>query len=539
MPDYPTVKNPLLSSSPSTSTSSPRRLGSGGASASLTIKGLSSASFRNFFSKSFHQLSTAGTQIRLGGTSHKRIGPSTSFTADTKKRPYLTNKVSGTVLSTSSTQVATQIGGTNFSGRSSNNNNNITNNNKNYKNGTIGGKGGSDPVVHYNGPCDTLDQLPAEKLAWVKREPVSAEGLRHPLLDCSGSIVLRKPVTRSQTFPLVQQPISVAVPKATFYLRVIQLVSQNASKPCYFRCAVQVDKCICSGGHIIAEKCGKHNIQADIDETFLFDIDQPTNAILRVFTQQKPSIFNARAHLQEETMIGKEEFRISVQPGDKVLRRITLGSAPACQLLVIYGTYVSSGAQVLLDNKSIYAGYITVYIRGRATPKWERFWASLHGTRLLLYDFEFKESRPPSYEIPLDYFVHVSHPPTDDDERQVDVGSLGLALQFTEKALNKHDLRYLEETTLFECRMYVLPDSMTASRDWEHALAYVATLLNQYRDMENARGTSISTLSYSTTSSYGLDGGSYYSGYESAFGSDADDDDDDFATNTVPSKFMW
>ena len=115
-----------------------------------------------------------------------------------------------------------------------------------------------------------------------------------------------------------------------------------------------------------------------------------------------------------------------------------------------------------------------------------------------------------------------------------------MALQFTEKALHKHDLRYLEETTLFECRMYVLPDSMTTSRDWEQALAYVATLLNQYRDMENAGGTSISTLSYSTTSSYELDGDGYYNGYESAFGSDDDDDDDDdFATNTVPSKFMW
>ena len=195
MPDYPTVKNPLLPSSPPTSTSS-RRLGSGGASTSLTIKGLSSASFRNFFSRSFHQLSTAGTQIRLGGSSHKRIGPSTSFTADTKKRPYLSKKLSGTVLSSSAattTQVAVPTGGVNFSRKSSNNNN------KNYKNGAIGGKGGSDPIVHYNGPCDTLDQLPAEKLAWIKREPVSAEGLRHPLLDCSGSIVLRKPVTRSQT----------------------------------------------------------------------------------------------------------------------------------------------------------------------------------------------------------------------------------------------------------------------------------------------------------------------------------------------------
>ena len=98
------------------------------------------------------------------------------------------------------------------------------------------------------------------------------------------------------------------------------------------------------------------------------DIDQPTNAVLRVFTQPKPSIFSSRAHLQEETCIGREDFRISVQPSEKVLRRITVGSNPSCQILVIYGTFVSSGAQILLDNKCLYAGYITVYIRGRLTP---------------------------------------------------------------------------------------------------------------------------------------------------------------------------
>ena len=148
MANYPTVKNPLLQSSPP-----PRRSTSGGPS-SVNIKGLSSASFRNFFSKSFHQLSTASSQIRLGGSSHKRIGPSSSFT-DTK----VVKKQSSAATKGAS----------------------------------------SDPLVHYNGPCDTLDQLPDEKLAWIKQEPVSAEGLRHPLLDCSGSIVLRKPVTRSQT----------------------------------------------------------------------------------------------------------------------------------------------------------------------------------------------------------------------------------------------------------------------------------------------------------------------------------------------------
>ena len=73
----------------------------------------------------------------------------------------------------------------------------------------------------------------------------------------------------------------------------------------------------------------------------------------------------------------------------------------------------------------------------------------------------------------------------DDDERQVDVGPLGLALQFIERALSKRDLRRLEETPHFECRMYVLPDTMEESRDWEAAFAYVASLLDQYRNMDH------------------------------------------------------
>ena len=150
---------------------------------------------------------------------------------------------------------------------------------------------------------------------------------------------------------------------------------------------------------------------------------------------------------------------------------------------------------------------------------------------MLLFDFEFKDSRPPLHEIPLDYFVHVSHPPTDDDERQVDVGSLGLALQFTERALNMQDLRYLEETTCFECRMYVLPDSMVTSRDWEQAFAYVAGILNQYRDMNDG---SMSSLSYASGSDMDLDEGELYSDYDSD-----EESEEDFYTNTVPSKFMW
>lgn len=51
----------------------------------------------------------------------------------------------------------------------------------------------SEPLVHYNGPLETLDQLPQEKLAWITKETSDDKELRHPLLDYPKSIVFRKP----------------------------------------------------------------------------------------------------------------------------------------------------------------------------------------------------------------------------------------------------------------------------------------------------------------------------------------------------------
>ncbi|KAI8647450.1 hypothetical protein BD408DRAFT_143969 [Parasitella parasitica] len=55
----------------------------------------------------------------------------------------------------------------------------------------------SEPYVHYNGPFETLDQLPKEKLDWITQETNSGKELRHPLLDYPRSIVLRKPHCKS------------------------------------------------------------------------------------------------------------------------------------------------------------------------------------------------------------------------------------------------------------------------------------------------------------------------------------------------------
>lgn len=91
--------------------------------------------------------------------------------------------------------------------------------------------------------------------------------------------------------------------------------------------------------------------------------------MLKVFTQPRTArIIRGFTRHQEETCIGKEEFVVPVQSCEKQLRRISLPGTPECQALVIYGTYVSSSAQVLLDNKCIYSGFITVYIRGQFTP---------------------------------------------------------------------------------------------------------------------------------------------------------------------------
>lgn len=60
-----------------------------------------------------------------------------------------------------------------------------------------------------------------------------------------------------------------------------------------------------------------------------------------------------------------------MRPSEKKLKRITLKDAETndqYQVLVVYGTYVSSRVMTLLDNKMIYEGFITVYTRGKLIP---------------------------------------------------------------------------------------------------------------------------------------------------------------------------
>jgi hypothetical protein len=55
----------------------------------------------------------------------------------------------------------------------------------------------NEPYVHYNGPFETLDQLPKEKLDWMTQETSNNKELRHSLLDYPRSIVLRKPQNKN------------------------------------------------------------------------------------------------------------------------------------------------------------------------------------------------------------------------------------------------------------------------------------------------------------------------------------------------------
>lgn len=158
MSNYPTLQNPLLTSSPPPR---PRRLFEG-ISSSASIRGLSSvstASFKQFFSKSIQQLSTAGSQLRLANPSSKRIGPASIHSGDSNydyfKKP-----------SPSATRMLVPKSG---------------------------------PVVHYNGNCDTLEELPAEKLDWVLQEDELWNNGSPLLSNHRGSIVLSKPYGRCQT----------------------------------------------------------------------------------------------------------------------------------------------------------------------------------------------------------------------------------------------------------------------------------------------------------------------------------------------------
>lgn len=79
---------------------------------------------------------------------------------------------------------------------------------------------------------------------------------------------------------------------------------------------------------------------------------------------------------------------------------------------------------------------------------------------------------------------------------KVDIGSNGLVLQFTEKAIDRRDIDEEEEEEEVDYRMYLLPESSAAAREWEKSFNYVASIFDEMRGWDNS--DSIIESEYST-----------------------------------------
>ena len=150
MATYKTVRNPLLDNEDSKNSHFKQ----------------SNSSFKSFFSQSYHQMAATGGRI-----GSRRIVP--LFGNKEKKRNHFGGgiKKAGSMASLASPQ------------------------NRRHRIKQRGDM--NEPLVHYNGPLETLDQLPEEKLAWITKETSDDEELRQPLLDHPRSIVFRKPHNRN------------------------------------------------------------------------------------------------------------------------------------------------------------------------------------------------------------------------------------------------------------------------------------------------------------------------------------------------------
>jgi hypothetical protein len=152
MTTYSTVRNPLLDDGDNIKSQSHHRFRE------------STSSFRSFLSQI--QLSNVGN--RLGS---KRIVPSFSNKDKRKHHHKNQDKKASTVASPSNSQP--------------------------HRHRVKQRNEQNEPLVHYNGPLETLDQLPEEKLSWITKETSDDKELRHPLLDYPRSIVFRKPHNRN------------------------------------------------------------------------------------------------------------------------------------------------------------------------------------------------------------------------------------------------------------------------------------------------------------------------------------------------------
>ncbi|CAO0797865.1 unnamed protein product [Mucor circinelloides] len=495
MSNYPTIRNPLLPSPPMASSRSRFRksdlLSNLSLSTTATLSSsISTASIRSFMSQTMSQISNASTTFRIGH--NRRIMPHGS---------------SSQIMHKSATE---KMISTKKTAKSMDN----------------------EPLVHYNGPYQTLESLPAEKLNWIKDEQTSTL-VKNPLTNYTKSIVLRKPLTRSQTYPALtsnaySRPLQTK-PKGMFYLRVLQVIATDTSKTRLFRCGVQINQETCLSSYVTSEKTGKHSSIAQFDETFLFDVDDQTTATISIYAQNKSSNLFQSRHQKQEICLGKESIHIALHPKSKTTERFVLNSNPSAgqsndiQLLVVHGTFVSRRTQNMLNNTILFEDFITAYVHTGMVPRWDRFWGILRGVQFELYDFEYKENRPPLYVIPLDHFISAFDPSEEDGEEiRIDIGARGIALQFTENAISKSKRDWVVDD--LECRMYLLPESSAAAREWESKFNYVASIFDEVRGWDTNSSNDSYHENNSDTDTYSYDD---------------DDDDEDDEANSVPLKLLW
>ncbi|KAI7899068.1 uncharacterized protein BX663DRAFT_522194 [Cokeromyces recurvatus] len=398
MSGYPTIRNPLLPSPPAR----PKRrefmklkLFSNltiSTAATLTSS-ISTASIRGLMSQTMHQISSAGSTLRLN--SGKRIMP---LVADDDK-PIMPKSITENNISIRRLMSISDIRQPSLNEE-------------------------KEPIVYYNGVCNTLEQLPKEKLDWIKNDDDTRFSLENPLTNYDESIVLCKPCFRFQTFFDKEQK----KPKGMFYLR---------NK--VYRCDVKVNHDIFQSSYVF-------------DETFLVDVADETTATIQVYTQNRV----------EEVLLGQKSIMITLNPKTKKAERINLNSDPDSssqelnlQLLVVYGTYVSKRAQHY---------FITMHTHDDTFARWERFWGVLRGAYFELYDFEYKESRPPTYVILLNKLLNIyNSSQLSEEELGYDIGSNGIVLQFLKKSEDK----------------WFLDINSAATSDWIRSFEYTKSVFEE------------------------------------------------------------
>ncbi|KAI8343036.1 hypothetical protein BC941DRAFT_86045 [Chlamydoabsidia padenii] len=207
---------------------------------------------------------------------------------------------------------------------------------------------------------------------------------------------------------------------------------------------------------------------------FTSDLDQTEKVIIRLYMKTRSSsLLKSARKKSTEKCLGQQVLQWNLRPMKKQVNRMTFHhEGEIYQVMMILGTFITERAQSLLSNQSLYADYLTIYLRGGTIPRWQRYWGVLHATYLVLYDFEYKKSKSPKEVIPLQTLESVFHPSNREEEEQmIDVGRLGLALQFT-----PHYLLHGGEN-----RMYVLPDNDLSGQQWEDSFQTCATLVEEFQ----------------------------------------------------------